>query len=314
MRIRTFEPGDEAIQAAIYNVAAANLPKFKPATTEEVRRRAKARDFDPTAHFFVERSGEAVGYAGFQPNGRVSYPWCLPGHEECAEPLFQAVLQTMQARRQRRAFAAYRGDWAPVLAFFEAHGFRKAREMVNFVVNLADTPTPAARARVAVSPLSRDDLPAVLALGAGGLRVDDVEALERHLFRNPYFGPEALFALRDRGRGEVVAVGLLIDNPTYADPQALDPFMPCFRLGAFGTEGMSVKRVHGLFSFLARPHGDLGAYGVDLLSHAVARLEESDAHALAAQVGTDLPHLLRFYQAHFRRQGSFPVYERPLEP
>jgi hypothetical protein len=34
--------------------------------------------------------------------------------------------------------------------------------------------------------------------------------------------------------------------------------------------------------------------------------------AFAAQVASNVPHLLRFYQNYFRRQGSFPVYERAL--
>jgi hypothetical protein len=33
---------------------------------------------------------------------------------------------------------------------------------------------------------------------------------------------------------------------------------------------------------------------------------------VAAQVPSDVPHLLMFYQSHFRRQGSFPVYEKSL--
>jgi hypothetical protein len=33
---------------------------------------------------------------------------------------------------------------------------------------------------------------------------------------------------------------------------------------------------------------------------------------LAAQVPSDVPHLLRFYQQYFRRQGGFPVFDREL--
>ena len=42
MTIRTFQPGDEATQVAIYNEAAAALPRFKPATAVEVQRRQLA--------------------------------------------------------------------------------------------------------------------------------------------------------------------------------------------------------------------------------------------------------------------------------
>ena len=33
---------------------------------------------------------------------------------------------------------------------------------------------------------------------------------------------------------------------------------------------------------------------------------------VSAQAPTDVPHLFHFYQSYFRRQGSFPVYERVL--
>jgi hypothetical protein len=76
---------------------------------------------------------------------------------------------------------------------------------------------------------------------------------------------------------------------------------------------MQHKRVNGLFSFVAPKDSRSGAaVTMDLLSHAAARLDGGSAHAVAAQVPSDQPHLLRFYQSHFRRQGSFPVYERVL--
>jgi hypothetical protein len=49
---------------------------------------------------------------------------------------------------------------------------------------------------------------------------------------------------------------------------------------------------------------------MDLMGHAAALLDGTTAHAVAAQVPSDQKHLLAFYQGHFRRQGSFPVYER----
>src|SRR5260370_747651 len=47
MTIRTFQSGDEAGQVSIYNEACAHLPRFKPATLDEVRRRCRAPDFNP---------------------------------------------------------------------------------------------------------------------------------------------------------------------------------------------------------------------------------------------------------------------------
>src|SRR5437868_6007938 len=143
MSIRTYQPGDEAAQVEVYNVAAAALPKFKPATLVEVRQRIRAKDFDPSTRFYAVEGERIIGYAGFHPNGRVSFPWCLPGKGRQAEPLFNAVLRAMKARGMTSAFAAYRGDWKLTTDFFLNHGFRQAREMVNFFVELADMPTTA---------------------------------------------------------------------------------------------------------------------------------------------------------------------------
>jgi hypothetical protein len=92
----------------------------------------------------------------------------------------------------------------------------------------------------------------------------------------------------------------------------VDAGMPCFRLGAFGTEGMQTKRINGLFSCLVQAGREVNAVGLDLLSYAAARLSNPSAETLAAQVPSDAPHLHRFYQQYFRRQGSFPVFEREL--
>jgi hypothetical protein len=312
MSIRTFQAGDEAAQVGIYNEAAADQPRFKPATLDEVRRRGRAADFDQATRFLAVEGDRGVGYATFQRNGRVSYPWCLPGHERHAEPLFEAVLQEMRRRGLKTAFAAYRGDWPAQRDFFLGHGFRAAREMVNFVLDLADMPTPAARAVDAVAPLRPEDVPAVFALGTGVVRAGSPAELAGHLFHNPYFPPEAAFVLRGREDGAPVAAAVVVTDPAYADPTQVDAGMPCFRLGAFGTEGLTTKRLNGLFSFVARPGSDLNACGLALLSHAAARLYDTDAGTLAAQVPSDAPTLLRFYQQIFRKQGSFPVFEREL--
>src|SRR5437867_7672527 len=140
MNIRNYQPGDEAEQMAIYNEAAAELPRFKPATAEEIRRRCRARDFDPATRFFGEEGGRIIGYAAYHLNGRVSYPWAHKGFEHVAEPLFELVIQAMRARGLKSVFAAYRGDWSAITDFFENHGFRLAREMVSFVLDFADLP------------------------------------------------------------------------------------------------------------------------------------------------------------------------------
>lgn len=312
MNIRTFQPGDETHQVAIYNEVASHLPKFKPATVEEVRRRLKGTEYDPKLCFYAEEGGRVVGYAGAQTNGRVSYPWCRKGHEIGAEKLFEKVLEALRQRGLSTAFAAYRADWPLQAGFFQAHGFRQAREMVNFVLDLVEMPTPAARPIIPVAPLRREDLRAIRDLAPDALRISSLADLEKHFFQNPYFSSEALFVLRGRVEGLPAAVGILIDNPIYSDPKVVDSNMPCFRLGAFGTEGMSCKRINGMFSFLARNDRDVNRLALDLMGYAASRLEESDTATLAAQVPSDVPHLLRFYQQHFRKQGSFPVFERTL--
>jgi hypothetical protein len=310
--IRTFTAGDDAARVGIFNEAAVGLPKFKPALLDEIRRRNHAPDFDPNSQFFALVNGRPMAYALFQSNGRVSYPWCRKGHEALAEPLFERVLHDLKARGVKKAFAAYRGDWPVTRDFFLAHGFRHTHDMVNFVLDLADMPTPAAGAALTIAPLTREDLPGVIALAPGALRSSDPDFLERHFLYNPYFPPDAAFVLRGRGEGQVAAAGMLIANPAYADPYQLDAAMPCFRLGAFGTEGMTTKRINGLFSFLVPDGREVNPRGLDLLGYAAQALGDTDVATVAAQVSSAVPHLLRFYERYFRKQGSFPIFERDL--
>ena len=90
----------------------------------------------------------------------------------------------------------------------------------------------------------------------------------------------------------------------------MDATQPCFRLGAFGTEGLAHKRINGLFSIIFPRGRSSAAFALELMEHAAAKLDGTTATAIAAQVPSDAPHLLAFYQTHFRRQASFPVFER----
>ena len=312
MNIRNYQSGDDSVQAAIYNEGAGQLPKFKPANEGEVSRRTKVPGFDPGSRFYAVDGGQIVGYATFHPNGRASYPWCLKGHENAAEPLFEAVENAMKARGIRLAFAAYRGDWTAQKEFFLNHGYKLAREMVNFVVDQVELPTRTGKLSNPLSPLTREDVPAIFALAPNVLRVSSPEELEKYLFQNAYFKPESVYVLRSRANNVPLAAGVVIDDSSYADPKQVDPAMPCFRFGAFGTEGMSTKRINGLFSFVCASDRDVNPLALDLMHHATVRLEESDAGSLAAQVPSDAPHLLQFYQRYFRRQASFPVFEKTL--
>jgi hypothetical protein len=312
MEIRTFQPGDETAQVSIYNEAAADLPKFKAATLDEVRRRTLAPDYDRAARFVAVVGGRAIGYAGFQANGRINYPWCRKGHETAAQPLLDRVLQTMRGRGMSYAFAAYRADWPEQLAFFQKNGFEQRREMINYVLDIVEMPTPMARPSSSVSSATPADVPAILALGANVLRLRDAAALEKYLFHNPYFPADSVFVLRGRAGAELWAVGLLVANPAYANPRQVDAAMPCFRLGAFGTEGMTTKRINGMFSFLTAESRDGHPLALDLLGYAAYRLQDTEVETFAAQVPSDAVHLQRFYKQYFQRQASFPLLERTL--
>lgn len=312
MTIRTFRPGDEDAQAAIFNAACGGLPGFKAAQPDDVRKRTRSRTFDPNSRFYAEDGGKVVGYCTVSADGRMSYPWCLPGFESHAEPLFIAAVESLKARSLPRAYAAYHKDWTAPATFFPAHGMPKARDMVNFYQELTDMPTMVTKPSSAITPFEPADLPHLHAMAPDLWHGMSQKDLWRHLLENPYFPPESLFVIRSRTDRKPLAVGLLIEDPAFADPKTLDSSQPCFRLGAFGGEWGQPKRVNGLFSFAAARDRSAFAFALDMMSHAAAKLDGTSAHAVAAQVPSDVPHLLMFYQSHFRRQGSFPVYEMKL--
>src|SRR5207245_6604086 len=130
------------------------------------------------------------------------YPWCRKGSEAAAGPLFQRALDALKQRGAPQAYAAYRGDWTEIGPFFEKQGFRLAREMINYAMELSEMPTRMERPG-AVAALKREDVPALAELSKGILRVTDPEQLERYLFQNPYFTPESLFAIRQRKQGNL---------------------------------------------------------------------------------------------------------------
>lgn len=313
MKVRCFIPGDEVHQAAIYNEAARQLPHFTPARPEDIGRRFRSKDYDLSCRFLAEIDGQPVGYIAYQRNGRLSYPWVKPGYESVQPLLVQQALTSARERGLTKLFAAYRATWSQQHTFFEGIGFTKVREMVNFVLEFAEMPTLLNRSTLPISPLLPQDLPALEQLYPGLLRLSG-EALEKFLFRNSMFSPSGLFAMRSRSDGTPLAVGLIIEDGSYADALAVDPYQPCFWLGAFGNEGLSVKRINGLFSYLIPPHRDAMPWLLDLLGYAMRWIEESSVSRLAAQVPSDVPHLLAGYEKYFRRLGSFPVYEMFLTP
>jgi hypothetical protein len=312
VKIRTFQSGDEVIQAGLFNIAAFALPGFKPATADEVRRRTRGRTFDPTTRFYAEENGTVIAYCTLEPDqARVSYPWCKKGHEAAALQLFEAVVKSARDRGLSKLFTAYRRDWEPVLQFFTDQGFALAREVINYRADPVDLPTLVNRGKLPIDRLKRDDLPALAAMGKGIVRLP-VEKLESYYFANPHFAAEAFLVLRDRDGQTPIAVGVGLESGTYADVTKIDPLAPCFRLGAFGTEGLNVKRVNGLFSYLVAEPSQALTAGLALLTEASQEMTEGTVSAMAAQCPSDVPHLVVFYNRYFKEHGRFPMLEKRL--
>ena len=162
-----------------------------------------ARGFDPATRFYLEDGGQVVGYSGFLPGGRVSYPWCRPGHETRADELLTAVLAAMRARGLPRAFAAYHAGWAAQADFFLRHGFARAREVLNFIQDILELPTLMSRSRPTFTELRPGDVPDLMAMAPALWRGQSPAAIERHLLQNPYVPPESHFVLRYRTGGKM---------------------------------------------------------------------------------------------------------------
>jgi hypothetical protein len=311
VNIRTFQPGDEVTQAALYNVAAFALPGFKPATADDVRKRARARGFDPATRFYADDGGQVVGLLRARAGPAAGERAVVQkGFESAADPLFDAALGAARARGLATAFAAYRRDWDGPLQFLRDRGFGVAREVVNYWADPVDLPTLVNRTKLPITRLRREDVPAVAAMGKGIVRLPTGSSTV-YFFANPYFPAEAVLVLRAPD-DTPMAVAIGLESGTYADVKKVDPLAPCFRLGAFGSEGLNTKRVNGLFSFLvANPANALTA-GLALLSEASLEMTEGTVTALAAQCPSDAPHLLAFYARYFKEHGRFPVLEKQL--
>jgi hypothetical protein len=311
MLIRTYQPGDEQAQARIYNAVAGSLPAFKPADPDEIVRRHQGGDPDPASRFYATVDDEIVGYAVFCANGRISYPWCLPGSEVVREPLLDAVLAEMGRRALPEAWAAYRADWSAVLGFFKAHAFHEKRQMINYLTEVSWMPDrlelPDDRI---LQPLGRAEAAQLVALAPGLFASLEPHSLEAFFWDHPHYDfSESLFALIERQTGKVLGASLLVTSDRFADPSKVDAAMPCFRLGAFGTERERHKRINGLFSsvFLDEAEGELLLSAPDW-----ARARQAGLTHVAAQAPSDSAALCAFYDRHFQRQGAFPILARHL--
>ena len=311
-RIRAYRPGDETAQVEIYNRVTSPLPGFKAATAEEVARRYRAADFDPDSKLYAELEGRVVGYISFSPNGRISVPWCLADAAEAREPLMSAALAAMKQHGATRAWAAYRADWTVVRTVLEAFGFRVVHEMINFVAALPQLPHQAVAPPFCIEPLEQADLEAVYAIDRTAFGVTSPDELGAAWCNGPYLSADSVFVLRESPAGEIVAAGLAVVRSQYADPTKIDSAMPCFRLGAIGTESERTKRVNGLFSYVAQAGRENHRFGRLLVGEACRRFERAGILHVAAQCRSDRPAELSLYDSHFQRQKSFPIFIRDL--
>jgi hypothetical protein len=238
-------------------------------------------------------------------------PWCKKGFESAAPLLLEAALQSARDRGLTKVFAAYRRDWEPVLRFLAENGFTRARDIINYWADPVDLPTLVTRSKLPINRLTREDVPALAAMGKGIIRLP-AEKLEAYYFANPYFAVEAFLVLRGADGKTPLAVAVGLESAAYADVKKIDPLAPCYRLGAFGTEGRNTKRVNGLFSYLVADPAHALTAGMALLSEASQEMTEGTVEALAAQCPTDAPHLVGFYSRYFKEQGRFPEFEKAL--
>jgi hypothetical protein len=193
------------------------------------------------------------------------------------------------------AWAAYRADWAPVLGFLRAHGFAPVREIINFLAEASALPAAPVPPGLALGPLFLEDLTRLLELSGGLLTDDDPDRLGDFFWDNPFFGPESLIAVRaGGGHGAVVVAALAIASAGFADPAELDAAMPCFRLGALGTEQERHKRVNGMVSCVFADE----SVGAVLLAEAGRRFRAAGLGHAAAQVPSDHPGLVAFYDRY----------------
>src|SRR5439155_22129426 len=110
-------------------------------------------------------------------------------------------------------------DWAAPAQFFPARGMPKARDMVNFYQELTDMPTMVAKPTSSITPFEPGDVAHLHAMAPDLWHGMTQAELWRHLMENPYFPPESLFVIRARADRKPLAVGLLVADPSFADPK-----------------------------------------------------------------------------------------------
>jgi hypothetical protein len=235
----------------------------------------------------------------------------LPGSEAAREPLLDALLTEMRKRQLKIAWAAYRADWTDVLDFLRHHGFALRQTMVNYVADVSRFSLHGdRRSNRVVAHLEREDLPELIAMAPDVFHDLDTQELEQFYWHNPFYDfSKSLFAIKDPASSEILGVYLFVADNRFADPTKIDAAMPCFRLGAFGTERERHKRVNGLFSCVFTNEAE----GENMMTAALAQQAAVSGLAhLAAQAPSDAVALCAWYDRLFDRQGSFPIVSRQI--
>ena len=219
----------------------------------------------------------------------------------------------MKRRGMPEAWAAYRADWsggARVLAKPRLRREAADDQLPRGCFAAARTSGELPEDRV-IEPLGREEArPSSRRLAPRLFSGIEPRSLEAFFWENPpYDFSESLFALKERRSGKVLGAGLLVISDTFADPTKIDAAMPCFRLGAFGTERERHKRVNGLFScvFADQAEGELLLSAPDW-----ERARRAGLTHVAAQAPSDAIALCAFYDRIFQRQGAFPILSRLL--
>ena len=168
MPIRSYQTGDEHAQAGSTTRPPEFLPAFKPSTPEEIARRYKPADPDSTTRYYAIENGEVVGYAVFGSNGRVSYPWCLPGAEHPRASARNGPRRRCKSRDCPRPGPLIEATGSPVLDFLREHGFHRQADDDQLRRRGVATPrTDRLPSNRLIEPLKQEDLPQLIALEPG---------------------------------------------------------------------------------------------------------------------------------------------------
>ncbi len=311
--IRSFTTGDDAARVGIFNEAAAGLPKFKPATLDEIRRRTHGRDFDP-ADAVLRRGQRAAAGIRYVSDQRARF--ASPGAARAAnaspnrcssassgdeDSWSQAHLRRLSRRLDGQTTSSWpmasatRTTWST--SYWTWPTCRRLRPATAPGISAAD---------------ARMTYPPWLPLCRTRWALPIWRPWNATSCTTRTFHPMPPSSLRGKTEGQLAAAGILIVNPAYADPTQVD----CGH-AVFPARGVRHRRNDDEAHQWPVQFPDAGRPRCQPARPRPARLcladaGDTDVSTVAAQVSSAVPHLLRFYERYFRKQGSFPIFEREL--